>query len=164
MQIKRDKQIINIVGEPLKVGDSLIDVELLDRQHQVVHLFDYIEGLTVLSIVPDIQTKTCDIQTNRFASLAKEKNYPILTISTNSPDDIKYWCQASNVDMIYLSDEKRHFSHATGLLMAEYNKLARTVMVIDQHKVIQYIEIVADMRDEPDYQSLLAVADKLAVN
>lgn len=96
--------------------------------------------------------------------MAKEKNYPILTISTNSPDDIKYWCQASNVDVIYLSDENRHFSQAAGLLMAEYDKLARTVMVIDQHKVIQYIEIVADMRDEPDYQSLLAVADKLAVN
>ncbi len=119
MQIKRDKQIINIVGEVLKVGDTLVDVELVDRQHQPVNLFDFIDGLTVISIVPDINTKTCDIQTNQFASLAKEKNYPIITISTNSPDDIQHWCQASNVDMVYLSDINRHFSKAAGLLMAE---------------------------------------------
>lgn len=161
MQIKRDKQIINIVGEVLKVGDTLVDVELVDRQHQPVNLFDFIDGLTVISIVPDINTKTCDIQTNQFASLAKEKNYPIITISTNSPDDIQHWCQASNVDMVYLSDINRHFSKAAGLLMAEYDKLARTVLVVDENKVIQYIEIVADMRDEPDYQSLLAAADQL---
>ena len=161
MQIKRDKQIINIVGEVLKVGDTLADVELVDRQHQPVNLFNFIDGLTVISIVPDINTKTCDIQTNQFASLAKEKNYPIITISTNSPDDIQHWCQASNVDMVYLSDINRHFSKAAGLLMAEYDKLARTVLVVDENKVIQYIEIVADMRDEPDYQSLLAAADQL---
>lgn len=161
MQIKRDQQIINLVGEPLKVGDILVDVDLVDRREQAVKLFDFIEGLTVISIVPDINTKTCDIQTNQFASLAKEKNYPILTISTNSPDDIQNWCQASNVDMIYLSDINRHFSQASGLLMAEYDKLARTVLVVDQHKVIQYVEIVPDMRDEPDYQRLLAAADQL---
>ncbi len=45
--------------------------------------------------------------------------------------------------------------------MAEDDKLARTVLVVDENKVIQYIEIVADMRDEPDYQSLLAAADQL---
>ncbi|MGO4927080.1 redoxin family protein [Fundicoccus sp. Sow4_F4] len=161
MQIKRDKQIINIVGEVLKVGDTLADVELVDRQHQPVNLFNFIDGLTVISIVPDINTKTCDIQTNQFASLAKEKNYPIITISTNSPDDIQHWCQASNVDMLYLSDINRHFSKAAGLLMAEYDKLARTVLVVDENKVVQYIEIVADMRDEPDYQRVLAAADQL---
>lgn len=161
MQIKRDQQIINIEGNTLKVGEQLTDVTLVDRQHQTVNLFDFIDGVTVISIVPDINTKTCDIQTNRFASLAKEKNYPMLTISTNSPDDIENWCQASNVDMIYLSDINRHFSKAAGLLMVEYDKLARTVLVVDQNKVVQYIEIVADMRDEPDYQQVLAAADQL---
>lgn len=161
MQIKRDEQIINLVGEPLKVGDLLVDVELIDRQHQKVRLFDFLNGLTVISIVPDINTKTCDLQTNRFASIAKEKNYPVITISTNSPDDIENWCQAANVEMVYLSDTDRHFSQATGLLMAEYDKLARTVLVVDSDKVVQFVEIVADMRDEPDYQKLLEVAKNL---
>ena len=160
MQIKRDEQIINLVGEPLKVGDLLADVELIDRQYQKVKLFDYINGLTVISIVPDINTKTCDLQTNRFASIAKEKNYPVITISTNSPEDIKNWCQAANVEMVYLSDTHRHFCQAAGLLMAEYDKLARTVLVVDSNKVVQYVEIVSDMRDEPDYQKLLEAAEK----
>lgn len=164
MQIKRDEQIINLVGEPLKVGDLLVDVELIDRQHQKVKLFDFLNDLTVISIVPDINTKTCDLQTNRFASVAKEKNYPVITISTNSPDDIENWCQAANVEMIYLSDIGRHFSQAAGLLMAEYDKLARTVLVVDSDKVVQYVEIVADMRDEPDYQKLLEVAKNLTSN
>lgn len=160
MQIKRDKQIINLVGEPLKIGDLLVDVELIDRQHQKVKLFDFINDLTVISIVPDINTKTCDLQTNRFASIAKENNYPLITISTNSPEDIKNWCQAADVEMVYLSDMNRQLSHATGLLMAEYDKLARTVLIVDSDKVVKYVEIVSDMRDEPDYQKLLEAVEK----
>lgn len=161
MQIKRDNQTINIVGQPLKVGDKLVDVELVDREKQTVNLFNYLKGLTVISVVPDINTKTCDIQTNQFASIAKEKKYPIITISINSPDEIENWCQASNVDMVYLSDINRQFSKAAGLLMAEYDKLARTVLLVDQNKVVQYIEIVSEMRNEPDYQTLLAKADQI---
>ena len=55
MQIKRDEQIINLVGEPLKVGDLLADVELIDRQYQKVKLFDFIKGLpTITAIIPSV--------------------------------------------------------------------------------------------------------------
>lgn len=71
------------------------------------------------------------------------------------------WCQAANVDMIYLSDVERHFSQVAGLLMAEYDKLARTVLVIDGQGVIKYMEVVPDMRDEPNYTEALEAAAKL---
>lgn len=161
LQIKRDQQIINIVGPTIEVGDLLPNAQLIDRNHQKVELKDYLKGTTVVSIVPDINTKTCDIQTSRFASIALEQNYTFVTISTNSPEDIMNWCQAANVDMIYLSDVERHFSQAAGLLMAEYDKLARTVLVIDGQGVIKYMEVVPDMRDEPNYTAALEAAAKL---
>ena len=136
-------------------------VDLYNRDKEVVGLAGYIKGLTVISIVPDINTKTCDIQTNRFAALAKEKNYPILTISYNDPTDITNWCHANNVDMTYLSDQAGHFAKASGLEMVENGKLARTVLLVDDDNQIQYIEIVADMRDEPNYDAVLAAADQL---
>lgn len=161
MQITRGDQIIHLAGQPLQVGDQLPLVELLDRDKEPVNLADYVQGLTIISIVPDINTKTCDIQTNRFAAIAKEKNYPIVTISFNDPADITNWCQANNVDMTYLSDQAGHFAKASGLKMVEYDKLARTVLVVDYTNQIQYIEIVADMRDEPDYDAVLVAADQL---
>lgn len=161
MQIKRGDQIINLVGNPIDVGDTFPMVDLIDRDQQTVSLTDYIKGLTIISIVPDINTKTCDIQTNRFAALAKEKDYPIITISTNEPDDIVNWCQANNVDMVYLSDVNRQLSDQSGLLMAEYDKLARTVFLLDGEGKIHYREIVADMRDEPDYDQVLAAAEAM---
>lgn len=161
MQITRGDQIIHLAGQPLQKGDQLPLVDLLNRDQEIVQLADFIQGLTVISIVPDINTKTCDIQTNRFATLAKEKNYPILTISYNDPADITNWCQANNVDMTYLSDQEGHFAKASGLEMVEYGKLARTVLLVDDTNQIQYIEIVADMRDEPNYDAVLAAADQL---
>lgn len=161
MQIKRGDRIIHLAGQPLQKGDQLPLVDLYNRDKEVVRLADYIKGLTVISIVPDINTKTCDIQTNRFAALAKEKNYPILTISFNDPADITNWCQANNVDMTYLSDRAGHFAKASGLEMVENCKLARTVLLVDDANQIQYIEIVADMRDEPNYDAVLAAADQL---
>lgn len=161
MQIKRGDQIINLVGNPIDVGDTFPMVDLIDRDQQTVSLKDYVKGLTIISIVPDINTKTCDIQTNRFAALAKEKDYPIITISTNDPADIVNWCQANNVDMVYLSDVNRQLADKSGLLMAEYDKLARTVLLIDVDGKVHYREIVADMRDEPDYDQVLAAAEAL---
>lgn len=163
MQIKRGDQIINLVGNPIDVGDTFPMVDLIDRDQQTVSLKDYVKGLTIISIVPDINTKTCDIQTNRFAALAKEKDYPIITISTNDPADIVNWCQANNVDMVYLSDVNRQLADKSGLLMAEYDKLARTVLLIDVDGKVHYREIVADMRDEPDYDQVLAAAEALKV-
>lgn len=160
MQIKRGDKIIHLAGDPLKEDDQLPLVNLLNREGEVVSLEDYIQGLTVVSIVPDINTKTCDIQTNRFAAIAKEKNYPILTISYNDPADISNWCQANNVDMTYLSDKEGHFAQASGLEMVEYGKLARTVLLVDASNQIRYIEIVPDMRDEPNYDAVLAAADQ----
>lgn len=162
MQIKRGDQVINLVGNPIDVGDDLPMVGLIDRDKQTVSLKDYINGLTVISIVPDINTKTCDIQTNRFAALAKEKDYPILTVSTNDPEDIVNWCQANNVDMVYLSDQHRQFADQSGLLMAEYDKLARTVLLVDGQGKIHYREIVSDMRDEPDYDKVIEAAEALS--
>lgn len=161
MQIKRGDQIINLVGQPLAVGDALPNVELLNQDRQAVQLGDYINGVSVISIVPDINTKTCSIQTSRFNQLAKEKDYPIITLSNNQPEDIVNWCSSNDVDMVYLSDLNGQFSEASGLLMAEYDKLARTVMLVDADGIIRYIEIVADMRDEPDYDKVLEAADKL---
>ncbi|UUX33391.1 peroxiredoxin [Fundicoccus culcitae] len=161
MEIKRGDQVIHLVGQTLAVGDNLPNVELVDRDHQPVQLADFVKGTTVISIVPDINTKTCSIQTNRFNAIAKEKDYPILTLSTNSPDDIVNWCQANNVDMTYLSDQKHHFSDASGLLMEENGKLARTVLVVDENSKIHYIEIVPDMRDEPNYDLALQAAETL---
>ena len=45
--------------------------------------------------------------------------------------------------------------------MVENGKLARTVLLVDDANQIQYIEIVADMRDEPNYDAVLAAADQL---
>lgn len=45
--------------------------------------------------------------------------------------------------------------------MVEYGKLARTVLLVDDTNQIQYIEIVTDMRDEPNYDAILSAADQL---
>lgn len=161
MQIKRGDLVINLEGQPLAVGDQLPIVDLLDRDGHTVNLKDYLKATTVVSIVPDINTKTCDIQTNRFAAIAKEKNFPIITLSANDPSDIVNWCQANNVDMVYLSDKNGQFADQSGLRMVEYQKLARTVLVVDETGIIHYVEIVPDMRDEPDYDKVLQAAEAI---
>ncbi|AEB07252.1 thiol peroxidase (atypical 2-Cys peroxiredoxin) [Coriobacterium glomerans PW2] len=141
--------------DPVTSGDAP-DFTLTDLSGRDVTL-SALRGTVLISTFPDINTKTCSLQTKRFNVEASERDdIDFLSISTNTPDEQRTWCAAEGVDMTVLSDTG-DFGKAYGLLLDEgplAGDLARAVLVVRNGEIV-YSEIVQEISDEPNYRTAL---------
>jgi thiol peroxidase len=156
---------LTLAGKALKVGDRAPDFGVLDNNLSPVSLGAYKGKVCIISAVPSLDTPVCDIETRRFNQEAANlsQDIVILTVSMDLPFAQKRWCGAAGVDkVITLSDHKdASFGAAYGVLIKELRLLARAVFVVDRKGVIQYIEVVKELTQEPNYEAALQAARKL---
>jgi len=156
---------LTLMGKEIRVGDKAPEVELLDNELKPVKLSDYRGKVVVLSSVPSLDTPTCDMETRRFNSEAANlgDSVVILTVSTDLPFAQKRWCGAAGVDKVKtLSDHRETaFGQAYGVLIRELRLLARSIVVLDKNGVVQYIQHVKEVSQEPDYAAVIAAVKKL---
>jgi len=156
---------LTLVGSEIKAGANAPDVELLDNELKPVKFSDFKGKVVVVSAVPSLDTPTCDMETRRFNTEAAKlgDNVVILTISTDLPFAQKRWCGAAGVDRVKtLSDHRETaFGLAYGVLIKELRLLARSIFVVDQNGVIQYVQHVREIAQEPDYDAVIAAVKKL---
>jgi thiol peroxidase len=157
---------LTLVGKALKVGDRAPDFGVLDNNLSPVSLSSYRGKACIISAVPSLDTPVCDLETRRFNQEAANlsPDVVILTVSMDLPFAQKRWCGAASVDrVITLSDHKdASFGAAYGVLIKELRLLARAVFVVDRKGVIQHIEIVKELTQEPNYEAALQAAKQLA--
>jgi len=156
---------LTLMGNELKVGDQAPDFRVLDNDLSPVQLSSYRGKICVISSVPSLDTPVCDMETRRFNDEAGKlsSDVVILTISMDLPFAQKRWCGAAGVDkVITLSDHlDASFGESFGVLIKELRLLARAVFVVDREGVIQYIQLVKEVADEPDYDAVLDAVGKL---
>ncbi len=156
---------LTLLGAELKVGDSAPDVTLLANDLSPVQLSSYKGKVCVVSVVPSLDTPVCDMQTRKFNEQAGNlgDNVVILTMSMDLPFAQARWCGAAGVDkVVTLSDHRdAAFGAAFGVLIKELRLLARAVFVVDKDGIIQYIQLVKEVTEEPDYNAVLEAFKKL---
>jgi thiol peroxidase len=156
---------LTLIGPELKVGDAAPDATLLANDLSPVKLSSYKGKVCVVSVVPSLDTPTCDMQTRKFNEEAGNlgDNVVILTTSMDLPFAQARWCGAAGVEKVLtLSDHRdAEFGNAYGLLIKELRLLARAVYVIDQNGTIQYTQLVKEVADEPDYGAVIEAVKKL---
>lgn len=161
MEIKVNGEPLVIEGKQVEVGDLAPNATLVNRKGETVQLKDLLaDKVTILSVVPNILTRTCELQTKRLSDETKSGDIQYLTVSRNTPQEFNTWNQENELDVDTLTDESGEFGRAYGLdINLDGNELlARTVYVIDQNGVIQYREIVEELTEEPTYKQPLQVA------
>lgn len=150
---------LTLLGDPVEVGQKAPDFEVVSNDLSPIKLSDYAGKTLVISVVPSLDTPVCDTQTRTFNEKASglSDNVVILTVSVDLPFAQARWCGAAGVDRVHsLSDYKDlTFGTAYGLVIKELRLLTRAVLVVDKTGVVQYIEIVPEVTDEPDYQAAL---------
>ena len=170
--MKEEKGVITMKGNPLtlmgrslKVGDRAPDFTVVDNNLSPVNLATYKGKVCVLSSVPSLDTPVCDMETRRFNQEASGlgSNVAILTISMDLPFAQKRWCGSAGVDKVVTLSDHRDASFGTsyGVLIKELRLLARAVFVLDRAGVIQYVEIVKELTQEPNYEAVLTAVKKL---
>jgi len=156
---------LTLIGAELKVGDSAPDATVLGNDLSPVQLSSYKGKVCVISVVPSLDTPVCDMRTRKFNEVAGNlaDNVAILTVSMDLPFAQARWCGAAGVDkVVTLSDHRdAAFGEAFGLTIKELRLLARAVFVVDQNGIVQYIQLVKEVTDEPNYNAVLEAVKKL---
>jgi thiol peroxidase len=156
---------LTIVGNEVKVGDEAPDFEVLSNDLSPVRLSSLRGKVCIISSVPSLDTPVCDTETRRFNEEAQKlsSDVALLTISMDLPFAQKRWCGAAGVTRVQtLSDHRdASFGTAYGVLIKELRLLARAVFVVDRNGVVQYVQLVKEITQEPDYEAVLAAVSKL---
>ena len=152
-------------GSVIRIGESMPDCELVDKDLQPLKLSSFLGKLCIISSVPSLDTSVCDIMTRRFnkEALALGDDVVVLAISMDLPFAQQRWCGATDVkNVITLSDHRdASFGKSFGVLIKDLRLLARAVFVVDSKGIIRYKQIVEELTDEPDYESVLKAIGKI---
>ncbi|MGC6769645.1 thiol peroxidase [Enterococcus sp. LJL128] len=162
MIVTRKGTEVELAGVQPVVGAKAPDFSLENLSDKKINLSDLKGQPVLISVVPDIDTRICSLQTKRFNQEAGAvEGVAFLTISNNTKDEQKNWCAAEGVDMEMLRDVDNSFGEAYGLFIPEMGRLARAIFVIDSTGVLAYEKISQEISEEPNYQEALDKAKAL---
>jgi len=150
---------LNLLGRELSVGEQTPEAVLLADDLTEVKLSEFRGRVCVILAVPSLDTPVCDTEVRRFntEAAALGDDVAILAVSMDLPFAQKRWCGGAGVEAVKTLSDHRDaaFGEAFGVLIKELRLLGRAVFVMDRQGVIQYIQIVKEITDEPDYEAAL---------
>jgi thiol peroxidase len=156
---------LTLLGNEVKVGDAVPDFEVLSNDLSPVTLSSFRGKVCIVSSVPSLDTPVCDTETRRFNQEAGRlsSDVAVFTISMDLPFAQKRWCGAAGVTSVQTLSDHRDASFGTsyGVLIKELRLLARAVFVVDRNGIVQYVQLVKEITQEPDYDAVLTAVSKL---
>ncbi len=158
---------VHLLGSPIAVGKPLPSVELVDAiRMSNVDLSKERGSVLLLSVVPSLDTPVCEEQTHFLGERGNTlpSNVRRIVISRDTPFAQKRFAkEAKLANLQYLSDYKQgDFARATGLLTEGLMLFARSVIIVDDRGIVQYIQVVPEMSHLPDLEKAFMKAKELA--
>jgi thiol peroxidase len=156
---------LTLLGTPVSPGSQAPDFEAVANDLSPVKFAAFRGKVCIISSVPSLDTRVCDIQTRRFNEEAQKlgDDVVVLTISMDLPFAQKRWCAAAGIKNLQTLSDHRDtaFGRAYGLLIKELRLLARSVIVVDKQGIVRYAELVTELTNEPNYDAALKAAKQL---
>jgi thiol peroxidase len=157
---------VTIVGEDVQVGQSAPAFFAQNQNWEIIDVLGTTAGkVRIIAAIPSLSTSVCDREIRRFnqEAAALDENVVIITISTDLPYAQAAWCGAAGVDQVMVVSDhlSAAFGEQYGCLIKERRILRRSVFVLDQNGVIQYVAYLPTLGDEPNYDEVLAAAKAL---
>lgn len=155
---------LTLVGDEVKVGDSGKDFTVIKNDLSEYSLNDVGDKVKIISVVPSLDTKVCQLQTNRFNEEAsKLKDVEILTISVDLPFAQERFSQSNDIDKLMLLSDHRDldFGMKYGFVLEEVRLLSRGIIILDKDNTVKHVEYVKEVTNHPDYDRALEEVKKL---
>lgn len=149
-------------GELPTVGKPAPALELTKTDLSDVSLAAFAGKKKLLTINPSLDTGVCQATVRNFNKKAAERgDTVVLSISSDLPFAAKRFCTAEGIDAVVPLSlmRSRKFAKDWGLLMTNgplAGLVARAVVVLDEHDVVKYVELVPEIAQEPNYEAALA--------
>lgn len=159
---------VTLGGNPLTVagtfpqqGQSAPAFSLVGKDLADVALASFSGKRKVLNIFPSIDTPTCATSVRKFNQTANNlADTVVLCISADLPFAQNRFCGAEGLaNVITLSTMRgREFLEAYGVALTSgplAGVAARAVVVLDEKDRVLHSELVAEIKNEPDYDAAL---------
>jgi len=147
-------------GELPKVRSQAPDFRLVRNDLSEVTLASYLAKSKVLNIFPSVDTGVCAASVRKFNSEAgRLADAVVLNISLDLPFAQKRFCGAEGIANVEtLSGFRSKFGQDYGLLLTDTplaGLYSRAVVVLSPDNKVLYVEQVADITSEPNYDAAL---------
>ena len=155
--------IVNTTGELPQDGSMARDFLLTDVNLDDKSLSDYSGKNIVLNIFPSIDTSACAASVREFnRRVSSFKNTVVLCVSKDLPFAQKRFCGAEGIENVITLSVLRNndFGNDYGVLLKDgplKGLLARSIVVIDDSGKVKYTQLVSEISDEPDYDSVAEI-------
>ena len=151
---------IDLISGSLEVGDDIN--RYIEDEFNIM-----IDDVSVINIVPSIDTTVCEEQTHILGESDRLSNkvhrYVISRDLPMAQDRFAHEAQLENIT--YLSDYKSGaFGKHTGLLMEGSLLLARAVIVTDEKGIVKYMQVTPEVSYLPNMNKAFEIANKLVTN
>lgn len=149
----------------VEVGKPLPAAIVSSNALKPVNIADANGKVRIISVVPSLDTPTCDKQTHELSEEndGLDKKVELVTISMDLPFAQSRFAKEAKINNItFLSDYKnREFGNNNGLLIAPLALLARAVIVTDKDNIVRYLQVVPEVTALPDMQAAMHAARAL---
>ena len=149
----------------VEVGQPLPEAVLSSTSLQPVNITAASGKVRIISVVPSLDTPTCDKQTHELSEEngGLDKSVELITVSMDLPfAQSRFAKEAKISNVTFLSDYKeREFGNSNGLIIEPLGLLARAVIVTDQNNIVRYLQVVPEVTALPDMQAAMQAARKL---
>lgn len=156
---------LTLLGPAITVGMAAPDFTVVNNELQPVTLADLKGQVTIISVVPSLDTGVCDMQTRRFNQEAEAlgDKVKVITVSMDLPFAQARWCGNAGVKNVQtVSDyQTASFGQAYGVLIEGLRLLTRAIFVVNAKGQIAHAQIVPEMTHEPDFAAALDATKKL---
>jgi thiol peroxidase len=150
-------------GEGLREGTALIPFSLVN-DHMKPELLVTPGKVTLISVVPSLDTEVCDRQTHLLSeghglNAAVER----ITVSRDLPYAQGRFAEKAGLkNLKFLSDYKTgEFGRGTGLEIERNGLLARALIVVDKAGVVRHLQVTPKIYALPDLEKAIGVANGL---
>jgi thiol peroxidase len=152
---------LHTIGDLPPTGIKAPDFTLVSGKLADVTLATYAGKRKILNIVPSLDTPVCAASTRKFNEKAgKLDNTVVLVISADLPFAQCRFCETEGLkNVMPLSCFRSSFAVDYGVKLTDTilaGLTARAVIIIDEHDMVIYSELVQELTHEPDYESALA--------
>jgi len=149
----------------VEVGQPLPEAILSNTSLQPVNIADNSGKVRIISVVPSLDTPTCDRQTHELSEQngGLDQSVELITVSMDLPfAQSRFAKEAKISNVTFLSDYKgREFGNNNGLIVEPLGLLARAVIVTDKDDIVRYLQVVPELTALPDMQAAMQAARDL---
>ena len=152
---------VQFAGSLPQPGQSAPDFSLVGADLADVSLKNYAGKRKVLNIFPSLDTPTCAVSVRTFNKHASSlANTVVLCISADLPFAQKRFCGAEGLaNVVTLSTMRgQEFLKNYGVAISSgplAGVAARATIVLDENNKVLHSQLVAEIKNEPDYDAAL---------